>query len=150
MRKAILLVSIICIFATFAFGQKTVRSFRKKIAKQKKIEQAKSENVEVKRENLPKISPQSLYDVPLKILYKPIASYPNQDKGAICLQGVVRLRVAFLENGKIGNITPVGGLPYGATENAIEAAKLIKFKPAMKNGKPVTVTKVVEYSFKIY
>lgn len=149
MKKVIFLVSIISLFPTFAFSQKTVRSFRKKIAEQQKIEQAKSENVEIKKEELPKTSSQSLFDVPLKILYKPKASYPEAFRGS-CIQGVVRLRVQFLENGKIGNIYPIGGLPYGATESAIEAAKLIKFQPAMKKGKPVTVNKVIEYSFTIY
>lgn len=148
MRKAIFLVSIICLFATFAFSQKTVRSFRKKIADQQKIEQAKAENVEAKEQKVQ--TSQSKYDVPLKILYKPKAAYPVPKSGTLCMTGVVRLRVRFLENGKIGNIYPVGSLPYGATENAIEAAKLIKFQPAMKDGKAVTITKVIEYSFTWY
>lgn len=65
-------------------------------------------------------------------------------------QGAVRLRVEFLENGKIGQVTPVSSLPDGLTEQAILAAKQIKFNPAMKDGKAVTTTRVVEFRFTIY
>lgn len=90
------------------------------------------------------------YDTPVKIIHKPRANYPSQEKGAICAQGTVTLRVQFLETGEIGKITVVSGLPNGFNECAIEAAKNIKFKPAMKDGKPVTITKQVQYSFSLY
>ena len=35
----------------------------------------------------------------------------------------------------------------GLTERAIEAAKRIKFTPAMKDGKPVSVWMQLEYNF---
>lgn len=90
-------------------------------------------------------------DSSVKILYKPRADYPQPfDGGTVCIQGVVTLRVQFLETGEIGEIKVISGLPYGATENAIEAAKRMKFEPAMKDGKAVTVTKSVQFSFTIY
>lgn len=63
------------------------------------------------------------------------------------MQGTVRLKVEFLATGKVGKIVPITRLPYGATENAIEAARLIKFIPAKRAGKPVTTASTVEYSF---
>jgi protein TonB len=63
---------------------------------------------------------------------------------------MVVLRVQFLENGEIGKITVVKGLPYGLTENAIDAAKRMKFEPAKKDGRAVTVLRPVEFSFSIY
>jgi hypothetical protein len=39
---------------------------------------------------------------------------------------------------------------YGLVDQAIAAAKLIKFKPAMENGTSVTVVKIIVYSFDIY
>jgi TonB family protein len=60
------------------------------------------------------------------------------------------LRVVFLSTGEIGSIAPVTALPDGLTEQAIAAARQIKFTPAMRNGTPITVTKLVEYSFSIY
>jgi hypothetical protein len=66
------------------------------------------------------------------------------------VQGVVKLNVVFLANGKIGSISPINNLPFGLTEQAIESAKKMKFEPATRRGIPITVSKVVEYSFTIY
>jgi TonB family protein len=65
------------------------------------------------------------------------------------IQGSVTLRVVFLENGAIGDVTPVSGLPYGLTEQAIAAAKKIVFLPRKKNGTITSVTRTVQYSFSI-
>ena len=88
-------------------------------------------------------------DAPLKLIFKPKGEY-NDKARQDQVQGTVRLRVTFLANGNIGAISPVQGLPDGLTAAAIEAAKRIRFQPAMKNGKPVTVTKMVEYTFTLY
>ena len=61
--------------------------------------------------------------------------------------GTVRLQVEFLSSGEIGDVVPLNRLSDGLTESAVEAAKSIKFKPATKNDKPLTVTKIIEYSF---
>ena len=84
-----------------------------------------------------------------RILSKPSASYTDaaRKNGT---EGAIRLRVVFLASGEIGKITPVTVLPDGLTEQAIEAARQIKFTPAMKDGTPKTVVKLIEYSFSIY
>jgi hypothetical protein len=38
----------------------------------------------------------------------------------------------------------------GLVINSVDAARRIKFLPAEVDGKPVDVTKIVEYSFSIY
>lgn len=86
---------------------------------------------------------------PLNILYKPRPNYTEEARKNQ-VQGVVRLKVTFLANGTIGSIVPVSGLPYGLTEQAIAAARQIKFEPAKKNGVPYTVTKTIEYVFNMY
>jgi len=86
----------------------------------------------------------------VKVLKKPEAAYPKSDTGTVCIQGTVILRVQFMATGEIGEVQVVLGLPYGATENATEAAKKIKFEPAFKDGKPITSVKLVTYSFTIY
>lgn len=87
------------------------------------------------------------YDIPVKIIFKPRPKYPD---GQVCVQGNVTLRVEFLFTGEIGNITAVSRLGYGMTENAIEAAKQMKFEPAQLRGKPVTIHKTVQFGFTIY
>ncbi|MGI8849149.1 MAG: energy transducer TonB [Pyrinomonadaceae bacterium] len=85
----------------------------------------------------------------VKILAKPRANYTDQARQNQ-VQGTVTLRVTFSASGQIAGISPVSGLSYGLTEQAIAAARSIKFEPAKKNGVPYTVTKQVQYSFTIY
>jgi TonB family protein len=85
----------------------------------------------------------------LAILKKPRPQYTKVGRRNVT-EGVVRLRVVFLATGKIGSIDVVQALPDGLTEKAIEAARGINFRPKMVNGVPVNVTKVVEYSFRVY
>lgn len=88
-------------------------------------------------------------DAALRIVSKPRPGYTEAARTEN-VEGSVILRVTFLASGKIGEVTPVKPLPFGLTEKAIEAANEIKFEPAMNNGRPVSVTKQVEYSFSIY
>jgi protein TonB len=43
----------------------------------------------------------------------------------------------------------VKGLPYGLTEKAIAAARQIKFTPAIKDGRPVSVFQTIEFKFSL-
>jgi TonB family protein len=86
---------------------------------------------------------------PLKILAQPAPSYTAEARNNL-IEGVVRLRVAFSASGEITNIAPVTSLPNGLTEQAIAAARLLRFEPAKRNGVPITITKVVEYRFSLY
>ncbi|HLM54591.1 MAG TPA: TonB family protein [Pyrinomonadaceae bacterium] len=66
------------------------------------------------------------------------------------VEGVVRLRAVLSSSGQVTNISIIKGLPDGLTEKAIAAARLIKFTPAQKNGRPVSQYVVIEYHFTIY
>jgi TonB family protein len=64
--------------------------------------------------------------------------------------GTVVLRVVFASSGQVSNIRTVSGLPYGLTERAIAAARLIKFVPATKDGHQVSMWMQLEYNFNLY
>jgi TonB family protein len=66
------------------------------------------------------------------------------------VQGTVVLRVVLSADGSVGSISAIRGLPNGLTEQAIAAARRIKFVPAKKDGRPVSVTVTVEYNFSVY
>jgi TonB family protein len=83
------------------------------------------------------------------VISKPRANYTDAARTNET-QGVIRLRVTFLASGEIGAITPVNSLPDGLTEQAIAAARNIKFEPATRDGVPTAVTKIVEYTFTLY
>jgi TonB family protein len=86
---------------------------------------------------------------PIRILAKSPALYTDAARQNN-EQGLVTLRVMFLASGELGAISVVSGLAYGLTEQAITAAKAIKFEPAKKNGQPITTIKTVVFSFVIY
>ena len=85
---------------------------------------------------------------PLIILRKPdfefidVASRNNYS-------GLVKLKINFLPNGKIGDIVVVSDTGKGITELAIKAARKIKFLPAEIDGKKVDAIRVVEYAFNV-
>lgn len=66
------------------------------------------------------------------------------------LEGTVILRCVFASNGKVTNIHVISGLPDGLTESAIKAAQKIKFKPAIKDGRQVSMWMQLEYNFNLY
>jgi Gram-negative bacterial TonB protein C-terminal len=79
-----------------------------------------------------------------KITSQPRANYTDSAR-QYDINGVVRLKVTFLANGTIGNISIIKKLPFGLTNSAIKAAKGIEFVPG-----PVPVSKTVEYRFILY
>lgn len=85
----------------------------------------------------------------VKLTVKPAPRYTDLAR-FYNIQGQVQLRVTFLSNGTIGAVTPFTKLPFGLTTQAILAAKNLRFEPAMRNGVPYNVVKMVVYSFTIY
>ncbi|MBK7394125.1 MAG: energy transducer TonB [Chloracidobacterium sp.] len=85
----------------------------------------------------------------VKILSKPRPAYTNLAR-FYGIMGTVILRVTFLSSGEIGAISAVKSLPFGLANQALDAAKRTTFEPAYQEGKAITVTKQIEYSFLIY
>jgi TonB family protein len=65
------------------------------------------------------------------------------------VEGVVVLRAVFRSSGKVTNIQATKTLPDGLTDQAIDAARRIKFKPAEKDGHPVAMFMQLEYHFSL-
>ena len=86
---------------------------------------------------------------PLRITYKQKAQYTDAAR-TNGVQGTVTLRVTFLASGGIGSITTVKGLPHGLTEQAIAAARSMRFEPEMVGGAARTTTRPVSFTFNIY
>jgi TonB family protein len=83
------------------------------------------------------------------ILYREKAKYTEEARQNK-IQGSVFLQVVFNINGLITDIKVIRGLPDGLTEKAIEAAKKIRFNPAVKNGAPVSVRGTLDFAFNLY
>jgi len=86
---------------------------------------------------------------PLKISAKPRANYTDSARRA-GVQGTITLAVVFSSDAKIKHIIVLKGLGYGLDQQALTAARNIAFEPETENGKPISVVKMVQYSFTIY
>lgn len=64
--------------------------------------------------------------------------------------GTVRVSLVLNANGSVSNIRVVSGLPNGLSEKAIEAARQIRFEPAMKDGRRVSQYATIDFNFNIY
>lgn len=84
-----------------------------------------------------------------KILAKPQAKYTDAAR-TNQVSGSVRLKVTLLSSGQVGSITPVTRLPHGLTEQAIAAARLIRFEPKKINGVAQSIVVTIDYGFNIY
>jgi TonB family protein len=84
-----------------------------------------------------------------RVVFKPEPTY-TEDARRNQITGTVMLRVVFASNGDVVQIRAVHSLPYGLTERAIAAARQIKFVPAVKGGRPVSVFMQLEYNFNLY
>lgn len=92
-------------------------------------------------------------DRPVKVTKFTRAEYTGEARGRM-IQGWIKLRVTMKADGTLGDIyyvdesDPEKNLSkYGLLKNCYEAAKKIQFQPAIQDGEPVTVTKVLQYNF---
>ncbi|MGI9166517.1 MAG: energy transducer TonB [Pyrinomonadaceae bacterium] len=84
-----------------------------------------------------------------RVLSKPEPTYTEEARKNQ-ITGTVVLRAVFTSGGQVTNIRSVSGLPFGLTERAIAAARQIKFAPATKDGRPVSMYIQLEYNFNLY
>jgi TonB family protein len=84
-----------------------------------------------------------------RVLSKPEPQYTEEARKNQ-VTGTVVLRAVFTSGGQVTNIRAVSGLPFGLTERAIAAARNIKFVPATKDGRPVSMYIQLEYNFNLY
>lgn len=88
-------------------------------------------------------------DERFQILKKPNPTYTSEARRHHT-HGYLVLRMILAADETVKHIEVVTGLPDGLTEKAMQVAQQIKFKPAKKDGKPVSVWVEVEYRFEIY
>ena len=84
-----------------------------------------------------------------RIKRKPEPKY-TKDARNHGIEGTVVLRVVFTSTGRVTNIEVISGLADGLTDRAIEAAQKISFKPAIKDGHPVSMWVGLEYNFNLH
>jgi TonB family protein len=81
-------------------------------------------------------------------VFKPEPEYSEEARKAK-YQGSVTLSIVIMPDGSTSNIRVVRPLGLGLDEKAIEAVQKWKFRPSLKDGKPVAVTANVEVNFRL-
>ena len=70
-----------------------------------------------------------------------------EDYGTRHVQGSIVLRIIFLDTGEIRKISLVSGLIDSLNKLAISGAEKIKFRPEVRDGKAISVTKTIQYLY---
>lgn len=87
-------------------------------------------------------------DIP-ECVYCPPPNYTDAARSAKFVGGVI-LRVRVTEEGKAAEISVVKGSPFGLNQSAIKAVSEWTFKPAMRDGKPVSTFVPIEMTYRLY
>jgi TonB family protein len=84
-----------------------------------------------------------------RVLEKPEPTYTETAR-MFGVEGRVVLRAVFSKNGEVTNLHVVSKLPHGLTQQALKAARAIRFSPAQKDGQPVSMFMELQYNFNLY
>jgi tetratricopeptide (TPR) repeat protein len=90
-----------------------------------------------------------VYDRSFKITSRPHAKYTAEARRNNTA-GNIKVAIELRSDGKVGFVFPFVTLQDGLTESAVNAAKGIRFDPAVQNGVPITVVTIFEYNFATY
>ncbi len=86
--------------------------------------------------------------IPAEITSKPNPVYTEEAR-RLKIEGEVLLKVNFTVSGKVEVLGVVRGLGHGLDEAAVRAAEGMRFKPAMRDGKPVDSMATVHVLFQL-
>lgn len=108
-------------------------------------------NAQTNKSEDEKIYKQSEVDQKAEITKKPRASTNGQCGRSYGTNGTTRISVILRKTGEVDGVKLVKSSPCATfNENALDAARNIKFKPAMKGGQAVSVSVWVEYSYRMF
>ncbi len=85
---------------------------------------------------------------PVQILFKPRPTYTPEAR-RVGVQGEVLLDVVFQASGSLHINRVVKSLGYGLDDMALEAAKKIQFRPALRDGQPYDYAALVHIRFEL-
>jgi TonB family protein len=83
------------------------------------------------------------------LIYKPEPEYSDEAR-QVKQQGIVTLWVVVGADGRTKRIEVVHSLGMGLDEKAVEAVRIWRFEPGMKDGHPVPTQVTVDVDFHLY
>jgi TonB family protein len=84
----------------------------------------------------------------LEVISKPPVQYTAEAR-QLKIEGDVVLKVTFLASGQVVVQSVVRGLGHGLDEEARRVAQQIRFRPAVRDGKPVDITTTITITFQL-
>jgi len=81
-----------------------------------------------------------------RLLETPLAVYTDEARAAK-VHGDVRLRMVLASDGTVKYVFPIKSLGHGLTASAMEAARRLRFEPALRNGAPASQFITLVYEF---
>ena len=84
-----------------------------------------------------------------QVLFQPEPEFSEEARKAKAA-GNVLVYLQVDENGRPQHVRVLRGIGMGLDEKAVAAVRQYRFKPAMKNGRPVAVEMNVDVTFQIF
>ena len=84
--------------------------------------------------------------MPVHTVDPPYTDYARTEK----IQGTVTLQIIVDTKGLPQNVHVLKPIGYGLDQNAVETVRKFRFKPALKDGKPVAVYMTIAINFRLY
>jgi TonB family protein len=84
-----------------------------------------------------------------QVIYSPSPEFSEEARRKH-IEGIVALRLTVSENGDVADAVVTQGLGYGLDEKALETVHRWKFKPALKDGQPISTTVTVDVNFNLH
>jgi len=84
----------------------------------------------------------------IEILAKPRPIY-SEEARQLKIEGEVVLEALFAASGEVRVQRLIRGLGHGLDKNAIDAAEHIRFRPAMRGGRPADLVAMVQITFQL-
>jgi TonB family protein len=108
-------------------------------------------NAQTNKSDEDKVYKQSEVDQKALITTKPRASTNGQCGRGPGTNGTTRIAVVLRKTGEVSDVKVAKSSPCATfNQNALAAARNIKFKTAMKDGQAVSVAVWVEYSYRMF
>lgn len=85
----------------------------------------------------------------VRLLAKPEPTYTEAARKA-GVTGTIVIRCVFGSDGQVRDLVLVKALGYGLTSKAVEAARKIRFAPAIKEGRQVSMWMELQYNFNLF
>ena len=100
--------------------------------------------------NKPAVRQESAPDklVPAEVLSKPTPEYTDEAR-KLHIEGEVLVEVVFEASGGIQVVRVIRGLGHGLDDRAVQAAQQIRFKPALRDGKPADSRGILHILFQL-